>query len=338
MNVPLGLAAVVGRPPRPARDLRSAHPARPDRDGDRLRCDGRRWCGVCSGRPTPAGAPPRCWSRSLSGSSCWSAFVALGVRRAGADGAAVAVPARGCSRPPALTQFLMAASIFATAYVTSQYFQISRGDSPLGTGLRFLPWTMTPLLVAPLAGKLVDRIGCPRARRSRPRAPGRSGSCGSSTRRTPTRRTPRSSCRSCSPASASRWRCPAPSAAGLNAAPPALLGRVGRRPEHRSSRSARPRGSPSSPWSSTRTGRSTRRPQTLVRLRARPGHRGRHLGARRPGRPRDQAAASYGDDRAGCGSGRGGVRHRLIPPGRPPERPLGVPLRRTTLPSRHQVR
>jgi EmrB/QacA subfamily drug resistance transporter len=59
----------------------------------------------------------------------------------------------------ALTQFLMAASIFATAYVTSQYFQIARGDSPLGTGLRFLPWTMTPLLVAPVAGKLVDRLG-----------------------------------------------------------------------------------------------------------------------------------------------------------------------------------
>jgi hypothetical protein len=58
-----------------------------------------------------------------------------------------------------LTQFLMSASIFATAYVTSQYFQISRGDSPLGTGLRFLPWTMTPLLIAPIAGKLVDRLG-----------------------------------------------------------------------------------------------------------------------------------------------------------------------------------
>jgi EmrB/QacA subfamily drug resistance transporter len=58
-----------------------------------------------------------------------------------------------------LTQFLMAASIFATAYVTSQYFQIARGDTPLGAGLRFLPWTMTPLLVAPVAGRLVDRIG-----------------------------------------------------------------------------------------------------------------------------------------------------------------------------------
>jgi EmrB/QacA subfamily drug resistance transporter len=57
------------------------------------------------------------------------------------------------------TQFLMAASIFATAYLTSQFFQIARGDSPLGTGLRFLPWTVTPLLVAPVAGKMVDRVG-----------------------------------------------------------------------------------------------------------------------------------------------------------------------------------
>jgi MFS family permease len=59
----------------------------------------------------------------------------------------------------ATTQFLMAASIFATAYLTSEFFQVSRGDSPLGTGVRFLPWTMTPLLVAPIAGQLVDRIG-----------------------------------------------------------------------------------------------------------------------------------------------------------------------------------
>jgi EmrB/QacA subfamily drug resistance transporter len=57
------------------------------------------------------------------------------------------------------TQFLMAASIFATAYMTSEFFQVARGDSPLGTGLRFLPWTMTPLLIAPVAGRLVDRVG-----------------------------------------------------------------------------------------------------------------------------------------------------------------------------------
>ena len=57
------------------------------------------------------------------------------------------------------TQFLMSASIFSAAFLISQFFQFALGDTPLGTGLRFLPWTATPLLVAPLAGALSDRVG-----------------------------------------------------------------------------------------------------------------------------------------------------------------------------------
>ena len=53
----------------------------------------------------------------------------------------------------------MSASIFSAAFLTSQFFQFALGDSPLGTGLRFLPWTATPLLVAPLAGALSDKVG-----------------------------------------------------------------------------------------------------------------------------------------------------------------------------------
>jgi len=56
-------------------------------------------------------------------------------------------------------QFFMAAAIFSAAFLTSQFFQFALGDSPLGTGLRFLPWTATPLVVAPIAGALSDRIG-----------------------------------------------------------------------------------------------------------------------------------------------------------------------------------
>ncbi len=56
-------------------------------------------------------------------------------------------------------QFLMAAAIFSAAFLTSQYFQFARGYSPLQAGLRFLPWTATPLVVAPIAGALSDRIG-----------------------------------------------------------------------------------------------------------------------------------------------------------------------------------
>ena len=60
------------------------------------------------------------------------------------------------------TQFLMAASIYAAAFIMSDYFQFGRGDSPLATGLRFLPWTATPLIVAPIAGAAFDRLGARR--------------------------------------------------------------------------------------------------------------------------------------------------------------------------------
>jgi EmrB/QacA subfamily drug resistance transporter len=58
-----------------------------------------------------------------------------------------------------VTQFLMAASIFSAAFLISQFFQFALGDSPFATGLRFLPWTATPLVVAPIAGAISDKVG-----------------------------------------------------------------------------------------------------------------------------------------------------------------------------------
>jgi EmrB/QacA subfamily drug resistance transporter len=58
-----------------------------------------------------------------------------------------------------LTGFLMAGAITSAAFLISQYFQFALGYSPLAAGLRLLPWTAMPLLVAPLAGVLSDRIG-----------------------------------------------------------------------------------------------------------------------------------------------------------------------------------
>jgi len=58
-----------------------------------------------------------------------------------------------------LTGFCMSGAIFSAAFLTSQYFQLGLGYSPLATGLRLLPWTATPMVVAPLAGALADRIG-----------------------------------------------------------------------------------------------------------------------------------------------------------------------------------
>jgi EmrB/QacA subfamily drug resistance transporter len=57
------------------------------------------------------------------------------------------------------TQFLLAAAIYSAAFLTSQYFQFALGNSPLGTGLRFLPWTATPMVIAPIAGAVFDKIG-----------------------------------------------------------------------------------------------------------------------------------------------------------------------------------
>jgi MFS family permease len=125
----------------------------------------------------------------------------------------------------ALTQFLLAASIFATAYVTSQYFQVSRGDSPLETGLKFLPWTMTPLLVAPVAGKLVDRVGA-RALA----APGLVMQAVGFVWLLHEAHTHAPYAAFVAPFVLAgvgiSMALPAPSAAGLNAAPPALLGRA----------------------------------------------------------------------------------------------------------------
>jgi EmrB/QacA subfamily drug resistance transporter len=58
-----------------------------------------------------------------------------------------------------LTGFAMSGAIFSAAFLTVQYFQLGLGYSPLATGLRLLPWTATPAVVAPLAGALADRIG-----------------------------------------------------------------------------------------------------------------------------------------------------------------------------------
>ena len=57
------------------------------------------------------------------------------------------------------TAFLMTGSIMSAAFLASEYFQFGLGYSPFDTGLRFLPWTGTAFIIAPIAGRLSDRIG-----------------------------------------------------------------------------------------------------------------------------------------------------------------------------------
>ncbi|HTP58273.1 MAG TPA: DHA2 family efflux MFS transporter permease subunit [Spirochaetia bacterium] len=57
------------------------------------------------------------------------------------------------------TSFLNAAALTSAAFFIAQYFQMARGDSPVAAGLHMLTWTATPIVVAPLAGRLSDKVG-----------------------------------------------------------------------------------------------------------------------------------------------------------------------------------
>ena len=58
-----------------------------------------------------------------------------------------------------VTGFLLSGSVFSAAFLVAQFFQIGLGYSPLESGLRVLPWTATPLFIAPIGGALSDRLG-----------------------------------------------------------------------------------------------------------------------------------------------------------------------------------
>ncbi|ANB07969.1 MFS transporter [Streptomyces ambofaciens] len=54
---------------------------------------------------------------------------------------------------------LMFLGMFGSIFLLSQYMQNVLGYSPTEAGLRMLPWTGMPMLVAPIAGILSDRVG-----------------------------------------------------------------------------------------------------------------------------------------------------------------------------------
>ena len=58
-----------------------------------------------------------------------------------------------------VTSLLMSFGMFGSIFLLAQFFQIVQGYSPLEAGLRTLPWTAMPILVAPIAGIFSDRIG-----------------------------------------------------------------------------------------------------------------------------------------------------------------------------------
>jgi EmrB/QacA subfamily drug resistance transporter len=55
--------------------------------------------------------------------------------------------------------FAMFFGTFGSIFLLSQFFQTAQGYGPLEAGLRTLPWTGMPMIVAPIAGALGSRIG-----------------------------------------------------------------------------------------------------------------------------------------------------------------------------------
>jgi EmrB/QacA subfamily drug resistance transporter len=157
LNVPVGIALV----PLAARRLAESHgPAgRLDLPGLALASIG--LLGVVFGvvRGNPAGwGSLEVTAPIAAGAALLVAFVAWELRAA-----APMLPMRFFrSRTFAATNgvsLAMTFGIFGSIFLLAQFFQSVQGYSPLEAGLRTLPWTGMPMLVAPVAGILSDRLG-----------------------------------------------------------------------------------------------------------------------------------------------------------------------------------
>ncbi|MFI5957968.1 DHA2 family efflux MFS transporter permease subunit [Cryptosporangium sp. NPDC051539] len=58
-----------------------------------------------------------------------------------------------------VTAMLFSFGMFGSIFLLAQFLQTVQGSGPFEAGLKMLPWTAMPMIVAPLAGPLSDRIG-----------------------------------------------------------------------------------------------------------------------------------------------------------------------------------
>ena len=58
-----------------------------------------------------------------------------------------------------LASLLMSFGMFGSIFLLAQFLQIVQGASPLSAGVKTLPWTAMPAIVAPIAGIVTQRIG-----------------------------------------------------------------------------------------------------------------------------------------------------------------------------------
>ncbi|PAZ15784.1 MFS transporter [Streptomyces sp. SA15] len=114
------------------------------------------------------------WGLVRSNASGWGSVEVIGPLIAGAVcGAAFVAWQRVAERPMVplglfrlpgfaagnIAGVFLYASLYGALFFTAQYFQTGRGDTPLSAGLHLLAWTAPVTVVAPLAGRLTNRVG-----------------------------------------------------------------------------------------------------------------------------------------------------------------------------------
>jgi EmrB/QacA subfamily drug resistance transporter len=94
----------------------------------------------------------------LGGASLLSAFLAWETRAAAPMLPLHFFRSRAFSATNAVS-LAMYFGMFGSIFLLAQFFQVVQHYSPLQAGLRTLPWTAMPIVVAPVAGILSDRFG-----------------------------------------------------------------------------------------------------------------------------------------------------------------------------------
>ena len=113
--------------------------------------------GVVDG-PDHGWSSARVLTMLISGTVLISAFIAWQARNKHPMLPLSLFRSRGFSLVNVVT-LTFSAGTFGAVFLLAQFFQVVQGLSPLDSGLRTLPWTMAPMVVAPLAGLFGDRIG-----------------------------------------------------------------------------------------------------------------------------------------------------------------------------------
>ena len=128
--------------------------------------------GASSAATASAGRSPEIVGALVAGALVLARVRRLGAARAGRRCCRCASSATARSRSRTSPRCSCRFGMFGSIFLLAQFFQTVQGYSPLGSGLRILPWTAMPMIVAPIAGALSDRIGGHTADGRRARAAG----------------------------------------------------------------------------------------------------------------------------------------------------------------------